>query len=530
MKGMGVMNYSEGRDGVPIEIGSRLELMVDEHLEGRLGGDAKRRLNRPVPREVALRMDAPWEGCASGGTTVFEDDGLYRMYYRGQDFEYKGGELRSPRGKRICYAESTDGIHWEKPDLGLVAFEGSRKNNIVIDGEKILNGMFSPFRDRNPACAANARYKAFMLMERGNARGLWAFGSPDGFQWSALSEDPVITRGLLDTQNLGFWDGARGEYRAYHRNEFRPERTGEEPYRSHTFEPIAVLDGKARAFDDRRGLRGSRYGRDIFTTTSRDFVNWTESEFVTYQQGRPDELYTNQIAPYYRAPHIFLGFPTRYVERRWSEALEALPEAAHRRMRAGISERYGAAVTDGMFMSSRDGYGFHLWPESFIRPGLRPRGSWTYGDNFQSWGILSTASPMVGAPDELSFFVREGYWREGASALRRYTVRVDGFVSVRAPLSGGELVTKPIVFSGRELVLNFSASAAGSIRVELLRDQMDAAVEGFSLEDGVELLGDDLERVVRWKDDRALAGLAGTPVRLRFVLRDADLFSFRFRE
>jgi len=107
---------------------------------------------------------------------------------------------------------------------------------------------------------------------------------------------------------------------------------------------------------------------------------------------------------------------------------------------------------------------------------------------------------------------------------------VDGFASVQAPMEGGELVTKPLVFTGRELVLNFSASAAGSVRVELLRDQMNIPVEGYSLEECVEALGDDLERVVRWKDGRELAGLAGTPIRLRFVLSDADLYSFRFRE
>jgi hypothetical protein len=112
----------------------------------------------------------------------------------------------------------------------------------------------------------------------------------------------------------------------------------------------------------------------------------------------------------------------------------------------------------------------------------------------------------------------------------RYTLRVDGFVSVQAPLSGGELITKPLTFSGRELALNFSASAAGSVQVELLRDQMNTPIEGFSLEDCVELLGDDLERVVRWKGGPDLSRLAGTPVRLRFVLRDADLYSFRFRE
>ena len=165
------------------------------------------------------------------------------MYYRGQNFEYSNTRLSSPRGKYICYAESADGIDWEKPELGLVEFDGSRKNNIVMDGGNILNGMFSPFKDGNPACAADARYKSFVLMQRGDARGLWAYSSPDGLHWSEMSDGPVITRGLLDTQNLAFWDGERGEYRAYHRNEFRLPQTGEEPYSSH---PVQASSGVQR--------------------------------------------------------------------------------------------------------------------------------------------------------------------------------------------------------------------------------------------------------------------------------------------
>ena len=314
-----------------------------------------------------------------------------------------------------------------------------------------------------------------------------------------------------------------GEYREYSRNEFRPAQTGEEPYTAH---PGGESQGEGDG-----GLRGSRYGRDILTATSDDFLHWTEPSYVRYSQGRPNELYTNQVTPYFRAPHLFLGFPARYVERPWSEAVEQLPEPEHRRMRADISERYGAALTDGLFMSSRDGDTFHLWPDPFILPGLRPRGRLDVRRQLSELGDSLLRHPRSqGAPQELSFYVREGYWRAGVSALRRYTLRIDGFASLQAPLSGGELVTKPLIFCGRTLTLNFSASAAGSVRVALLRDQMNAQIEGFSLEDSVELLGDDLARVVRWKGDRDLGSLAGAPVRLHFVLKDADLFSLRFSE
>ena len=181
-------------------------------------------------------------------------------------------------------------------------------------------------------------------------------------------------------------------------------------------------------------------------------------------------------------------------------------------------------------MSSRDGVTFNIWPEAFIRPGLRPQDNWTYGDNYQNWGLVTTRSQFDGAPDELSMYVSEGYWRGQGVSLRRYTTRVDGFVSLHAPLSGGEMVTRPLSFRGGNLELNFSASAAGSVRVEILHGQVDTAIEGYGLADSVELLGDDLERTGRWAEGADLSKLSGEPVRLRFVLRDADIYAFRFVE
>ena len=113
--------------------------------------------------------------------------------------------------------------------------------------------------------------------------------------------------------------------------------------------------------------------------------------------------------------------------------------------------------------------------------------------------------------------------------VRRYTLRMDGFVSLHAPASGGEMVTKPMSFSGDELTLNFSASAGGSLKVEILHDQEDLPVPGHSLADCREILGDDLERRVVWNGSSRIGALAEQPLRLRFVMRDADLYSFRFR-
>ena len=111
-----------------------------------------------------------------------------------------------------------------------------------------------------------------------------------------------------------------------------------------------------------------------------------------------------------------------------------------------------------MFMSSRDGRTFKLWPESFIRPGLRPQDNWAYGDNYPNWGLVTTKSAMDGVPDEISLYLTEGYWRGESLNLRRYTLRLDGFVSIQAPLSGGEIITKALTLEAGNCWLNFSAS------------------------------------------------------------------------
>ena len=224
-----------------------------------------------------------------------------------------------------------------------------------------------------------------------------------------------------------------------------------------------------------------------------------------------------------------MGFPTRYVDHGWSEAVEELPELSERRLRASASERHGSALTDAMFMSSRDGHTFNLWPESFIRPGLRPVDNWVYGDGYPGWGIVTTPSLFDGAPEELSIYVSEGYWRgrkHESAAL--YAAGRWIRVGTGATQAGAQLVTKPLTFAGNRLRVNFSASAAGIIQVEILRDQMDESVAGFGLDDCVELLGDDIERVVRWSGGADISRLEGVPVRLRFVLRDADLYALQF--
>ena len=203
-----------------IYIGSRLELMVDDYLIERMNGGVRLHLHRPTMRKVAMVTDKPWEGNACLYRSVFQDGGLYRMYYGVHQYNVSDGAMNSPHPPFLCYAESSDGIHWTKPELGLVEFGGSARNNIIlandsVDGVGIDAAHVAVFKDENPDRRPDEKYKAVVVGDKW--RGLFVLKSPDGIHFSLMNDDPIITVGAFDSQNLAFWDSVRGEYRAYHR-------------------------------------------------------------------------------------------------------------------------------------------------------------------------------------------------------------------------------------------------------------------------------------------------------------------------
>lgn len=488
-----------------IDVGSRRELFVDDYLVDRLEGKASLQLHHPEAKEIVLVHDAPWEGSGSGYHSVFQDGDKYRMYYKAWHLAVSPGKVKTDTHPLLCcYAESSDGIHWTKPELGLHEFNGSKANNIVIASgtmgkAQVDAGHPAVFKDENPDAPADARYKA--IVRSAGAKGLLAMKSPDGIHFSLLSEEPILTNGAFDSQNLAFWDAASGQYRAYWR----------------TFAPGAPAGDAA----------GAKNHRAIRTATSNDFLHWENQADLTYVDSPIEQLYTNQIKPYHRAPHILIGFPTRYIDRGASDSMRALPEREHRELRSSASPRYGTAITEGLFMASRDCVQFKRWNEAFLRPGIERPGTWNYGQQYIAWHVVETKSALEGAPAELSLYASESYWTGDSSALRRYTLRLDGFVSASAPLAGGELVTRPLTFTGQRLLVNFASSAAGDLRVEI-QDAAGEPLPGFSLDESSPLFGDSHQRQVTWKNGGDVGSLAGKPVRLRLVLRDADLYALQF--
>ena len=442
----------------PIEIGSRLELFVDDFLIETMTGDVKQHLHRPQPKEVVLTTDAPWEGNTSAYYTIFRDGDRYRMYYRGSHHSSKTRKTTHP--EVTCYAESTDGIHWRKPELGLFEFDGSKKNNIVWDG--IGTHDFVAFKDGNPDCPPEARYKGIARGHPRGKKGLYIFQSPDGLRWKLMRPGPVITVGAFDSQNVAFWDPQIQRYREYHR----------------TF------------------VKGRR---EIMTGTSKDYVNWTQPVLLKYGKAPVEQLYTNAVLPYDRAPHILLGFPTRY-----------LPREGQR--------------VEPTFMASRDGLTFKRWTQALI-PEDAPKDRMGNRSNYMAWGVVE----LPDRPDHLSVYASEAYYTGPDSRLRRFEYRKDGFVSIRGDAKGGELLTKPIVLGklAERLVVNFTTGKGGAVRVAMETPD-GKPISGYDLDDCTPLRGDRIAETIRWKNGADISPIKGKTVRLRFALKNANLFSIQF--
>ncbi len=474
--GAGALAVQAGAsDAAVIDIGSRRELFADHFLIARMQ-NATLRLATPVDAGTVKQFDQPWEGRFCGYTTLIEDGGRYRMYYRGVPNAGEDG-----RGAEVtCLAESSDARHWTRPQFQFFEAYGAKTNNIIYAHDPPFSHNFAPFLDTRPGVAPAERYKAFAGTLK---TGLWGFVSADGVRWKKLGDRPLLPSPKVyafDSQNLGFWSEHEQQYVCYYR----------------VFKDIA----------------GKRW-RWISRAVSKDFRNWSPGEEMNFGDAPPEHLYTNQTAPYFRAPHLYVAICARFMPGR-----QVLTEAEAKAV--NVDPGYFKDCSDAVFMTTRGGLRYdRTFLEAFLRPGLGFE-NWVSRSNYPAHNLLQTGKT------EMSFFVNRNYGQPTAN-LRRYTLRLDGFASAYAGYAGGEVVTKPLRFAGRRLELNYSTSAPGALRVEI-QDAGGTPLPGFTLADARELVGDNIDQTYAWKGGPDTSALAGKPVRLRFVLKDADVYSFRF--
>jgi hypothetical protein len=460
----------------PVSIGSRRELLIDRELIADARG-VELRLATPVDAGPAMHFDKPWEGAFCGYTTILQEKDRFRMYYRGVPVAGQDGTV----GEVTCVAESQDGINWTRPDLGIYDVRGTRKNNVILANDPPYSHNFTPLIDTRPGVGPSMKYRALAGVHK---TGLVAFVSADGLRWKRLQEQPVLPppkEFSLDSQNIAFWSEPEKKYVLYYR----------------TWKKI--------------GSTGYRW---VSRAASEDFVNWTSEGEMSYGDAPPEHLYTNQTSMYFRAPHIYTGICARFMPGR-----QVLREEQAREL--NVDPKYFKDCSDAVLVTSRGSTRYtRTFMDAFLRPGIGLE-NWVSRSNYPALHLVQTSTT------KMSFYVNRNYGQPTAY-LRRYELRLDGLASAHAGYSAGEFVTKPLVFDGSRLELNYSTSAAGSVRVEL-QDGSGTPLPGFALSDSTDVIGDQIERDCAWKNSVDVSSLKGKPVRVRFVLKDADLYAFRFR-
>lgn len=462
-------------------IGKRLEPLWDYFLVDKEKTTATLSVNQPEFLGSVFSFDAPWEGNACVYPNIIKDGNKYRLYYGAREFP----SFNPEKGKldetkiAVCVIESEDGINWSRPTVGKYG-----KNNIVNAHPTEARTALSVFIDENPDCPPDRKYKGLDRVDDGaksflTGGTLAAFASADGLNFERI-EDISRDPGRFDSLNTVFYNKEEGQYRIY--------------YRDFIDEVLRIVACK----------------------TSKDFKTWKNIGPITFDDDEFFQLYTNNIMQYPRAPHVYIGTPVRYTERTaWTTNYDQMPD---RELRRGIMyskdyERLGLALTDSIFMCSRDGMHFHRFQESFVDSGLEMPLTWKYGHNFLSYGYTEDENYIY------IYSITEHLHKSEPSKLLRYRIRQDGFASFKAPYSGAKVVTKPFVFDGDSLTLNFRTSAAGNIYVKMCDNEGNTS-------QSIEIFGNSINRNIEF--DKPLSAFSGKEVVMEFSMKDAHLYSFKF--
>ena len=473
--------------GNPIDIGSQKQLFMDQQL---VATSRNITLTMNPPRrdgQVLLTTDQPWEKGAfiSVYSSVLKDNDRIRLWY---DLMEKTGAGPYDHERRVGYAESKDGLHFEKPLLGLHSVDGSTANNVVLP-TKI--GGCSVWID--PQAPSEHRFKTQAKVYPSGEFHMHS--SPDGLRWTLFSK-PHPGPGGHDTQSIVFWDRKVNRYALYTRH-WMHQRDRQRAYRA-----VRRLET-----DDLK-------------------TGWDQQAIVM----APDEIdWATHATPTEQPPVDFYGACVFPYEDVYIMLLQAY---WHWDQRSSL-KRLGPLGFDVRLAISRDG-------KTFSRVGGRkPFMANGREDQFDSRFVWALPNPVRMGDEIWIYYVGQNRGHDGRIApgapegklltgIGRAVIRLDGFVSVDAGYRGGQFTTPLIRFSGDRLELNVDTSGGGSVEVELL-DEQEQPIQGYARNESQIINGNSVRMPVRWQQHEDVGELAGRPIRLRFYLRDCKLYSFQFR-
>ena len=439
-------------------------------------------VNPPRPGELVITHDKPWEQLMiTFFLTVREEQGKLRLWYTCRDKENQ---------PNVAYAESTDGVHWIKPNLGIVDYHGSKDNNLT--GLTSLEGVV--FRDPTTPPAERYIYLTHLIEE-----GMVRFYSPDGLHWQR-DKEPLIRLGA-DTQNVTFWDERLKKYAVYLRG-WKLEKDEKKKYRRVVRAELPSLTTPLPIDATAKNLKF--WGPDKMAVFADEFP-------VVFAADKEDpynvDVYNISAQPYPLDPHWYVGFPSMFQREK------------------GTSD----GRLEIQFTGSTDGSTWHRYDRApYVAPGLA-------GSDSASMGFMGTGLVVRG--DEIWQYGTGLHFRHGDKESRktrtdgviyRYVQRVDGFVSLDFPATGGDAVTAPVKIDGEHLALNLDTGALGVLRVGL-QEANGKPVPGFSVEDCDPLRINATGVHAAWKGNPSLSTLQGRELRVVLAGSRAKLFSFYFQ-
>ena len=497
-------------DRIAKDIGTDRQLFIDDDVVA-VVKNVTRRFHHPVkhPDNPLIENDQPWEVVPYFRSCSFNvlrdpEDGLFKCWY--EDYHNYWGSKGVPRlGSRIYFAQSTDGITWEKPLLGRHAIDGRDTHTIIVSPDANDESTLFPSIMLDPIETDHSRrfkkVHVYRVGRRGMGLGLATSGN--GLDWSRHPASPIIPEWAADCQVLTY-DELDEKYVLWGRY---GDSAGEawHPEFDHWFSPVWPSQPE--------GVWGTR--RRVWRLESQDLVNWSTAELI-FEPGPADNLDDGHYSfvPW-RAGEMHLGI---------LNVLHTVDD-----------------TLDMYLLRSRDGHSWHRFTEHrpFVPRG--PEGAYDSLDN------ETTVQPLV-VGDELWFYyggnsVHHDWWIIGSGQgldvpevhdpsiaanghhLCLATLRYDGYVSLDATVREGYVETKPVKPTAGQLFINARCEPGGYVEAEVM-DPFNDVWPGFGRTDCQRFEGDSISHNLTWSGG-APGDLRGG-IKLRFHLRRAELYSFGF--